>query len=133
MTVVSVLAQGTTLTFNSSLVGNVTSFTGIGSGKASSIDITTLASTAKEYRPGLRDFGTIQVGLVRNLDDTGQAALLAAEAAQLAYTTVIVLPSGTLKTATFQSFVESLTSDAKADGVVEGVCTLRITGAVVWT
>lgn len=128
-----VLTQATTLTFNSVAVAGVVGMKGLGSGKSTEIDVTTLASTAKESRQGLQDFGTITVSLIRSLDDAGQAALQTAHAAQANQTAVIVLPSGTLKTATFTCYVDSLSSDIDKDGVVTGDAMLRITGPVVWS
>ncbi len=133
MTYSVVLTQGTTFTFNSVAVAGVVGMKGIGSGKAAEIDISTLASTAKEFRQGLQDFGSVTVSLVRSNDDAGQAALLTAHAAQASQTCVIVLPSGTLKTATFTAFVVSITSDVDKDGVVMGDAVLRISGPVVWS
>lgn len=133
MTYSVVLTQGTTFTFNSVAVGGVQSIKGIGSGKATEIPTTTLSSTAKEFRQGLQDFGNLTIELVRSLDDAGQAALLTAQAAQASQTCVIALPSGTLKTATFTAFVESLPSDIDMDGVVKGQLMLRISGPVVWS
>ncbi len=130
---VPILTQGTTVTFNSVSIGGVKSITGIGSGKAKAIDVTTLASTAMEYKQGLRDFGTLAIDVVRDQDDAGQAAVYTAQASQLTETVVVVFPSSTLKTATFSCWVESFTADAKADDIVLGVITLRITGAVVWS
>jgi hypothetical protein len=128
-----VLTQATTLTFNSVAVAGVVGMKGLGSGKSTEIDITTLASTAKEFRQGLQDFGSITVTLIRSLDDAGQAALLTAHAAQASQTCIIVLPSGTLKTATFTAFVDMITSDIDKDGVVTGEAVLRISGPVVWS
>ncbi len=130
---VPILTQGTTITFNSQSIGGVKSITGIGSGKAKAIDVTTLASTAMEYKQGLRDFGTLAIDVVRDQDDAGQAACFTAQASQLTETVVVVLSGSTLKTATFQAWVESFTADAKADEIVLGVITLRITGAVAWS
>ena len=128
-----VLTQATTLTYNAVLVSGVVSMKGMGSAKSAEIDVTTLASTAKEFRPGLQDFGTITVTLVRSLDDLGQAGLLTAHAAQTTNTCIIVLPSGTLKTATFQASVVELTSDIDKDGVVTGEAILRTTSTIVWS
>ncbi len=128
-----VLTQATTVTYNSNTVLGVVSIKGLGAAKSAEIDVTTLASTAKEYRLGLQDFGAITMELIRSNDDTGQAGLLTAHAAQTVNTTVIVLPSGTLKTATFSASVESISSDIDKDGVVKGECVLRITGPVVWS
>lgn len=133
MTYAPVLSQQTTFTFNSALISGVVGMTGLGSGKAKEIDVTTLASTAKEYLPGLRDFGNLTLDLIRSEDDVGQTALATALAAQATETMVIVLPSGTLKTATFTCFVVSLSSDTASDEKVTGKCELRITGAVVWS
>lgn len=129
----AILCQGTTMTFDSNAVGGLMAITGIGSGSATEIDITTFASTAKEFTQGLRDFGSITVDLRRNQDDVGQAAMFTAMASQLTKTVVITLPSSTANVATFSAFVQSLSTDLKADGAVEGKAVLRITGAVAWT
>lgn len=133
MTYNVVLTQGTTVTFNSVAVSGVVGIKGIGSGKATEINVTSLASAAKEYRQGLQDYGTITLDLIRSEDDAGQTALATALAAQADETCVIVLPSGTVKTATFTCFVTRLQSDIDADGVVKGSADLRITGPVVWS
>ncbi len=128
-----ILTQQTTMTFNSIPVGGIKSITGIGSGSATEIDQTTLASTAKEFVQGLRDFGSIEIDLVRNQDDLGQLEMSDSLEAQSTETIVITLPSSTLNVATFQGFVVSLPSDIAADKIVEGKCKIRITGPVVWS
>ncbi len=130
---VPVLCQGTTITFNSIALGGVVGLSGIGSGKAKEIDVTTLASTAKEFKIGLKDNGSFTIDLIRNGDDVGQIELLVELAAQLAKTMVITLPSSTLNVATFSAFCTSLTSDVQADGVVTGKADMRITGDIVWS
>jgi hypothetical protein len=129
----AILCQGTTMTFNSVAVGGLMSISGIGSGSATEIDITTFASTAKEFTQGLRDFGSISVELRRNQDDLGQVEMFTAMASQLTRTVVITLPTSTANVATFTAFVQSLSTDLKADGAVTGTAVLRITGAVAWT
>ena len=128
-----VLTQGTTFTFNSVLIGGVISAKGLGSGKAAEIDCTTLASTAKEYRQGLQDFGGFTLTVVRSPDDLGQIACLTAKAAQLDETMVVVLPSGTLHTATFTCFCTSVSLDVDKDGIAKGDIAFRITGPIVWS
>lgn len=128
-----VLTQQTTLTFNSVAVTGVTGMKGLGSGKSTEIDTTTLASTAKEFRQGLQDFGSMTVSLIRSVDDAGQTAMATARAAQANEVVVITLPSGTLNIATFTAFVDSLSSDIDKDGVVMGEAVLRISGPVVWS
>lgn len=129
----AILCQGTTMTFNAVAVGGLMAISGIGSGSATEIDITTFASTAKEFTQGLRDFGSITVDLRRNQDDLGQVEMFTAMASQLTRTVIITLPSSTANVATFTAFVQSLSTDLKADGAVEGKAVLRITGAVAWT
>ncbi len=133
MTYSVVLTQLTTLSFNGSAVAGIVGMKGLGSGKSTEIDVTTLLSTAKEFRQGLQDFGSITISLIRSNDDAGQAAMLTAHASQLNRTCIITLPSGTLNTATFTAFVDSISSDIDKDGVVTGDSVLRITGPVVWT
>lgn len=133
MTYAPVLAQGATFTFNSVAIAGVTGMTGLGSGKAKDIDVSTLASAAKEYRPGLQDFGSFTLDMIRSEDDLGQAAIATSLAAQLTHTMVIVLASGTIKTATFTCYVTSLTTDTASDEVAKGKAEFRITGAVVWS
>ena len=82
---------------------------------------------------GLRDFGSIDIEMVRNQDDSGQVAMFNAMASQLTKTIVITLPTSTANVATFSGFVVSMTSDINADGVVMGKAKIRITGAVAWT
>ncbi len=129
----AILCQGTTMTFDSNAVGGLMSISGIGSGSATEIDITTFASTAKEFTQGLRDFGSVTIDLRRNQDDVGQAAMFTAMASQLTKTIVITLPTSTLNVATFSGFVQSLSTDMQADGAVTGKAVIRITGVVVWS
>lgn len=130
-----ILAQGTTVTVedgaaSTATIGGIVSIAGIGSGSASEIDITTLASTRKEYRQGLQDNGSISFELIRDEDDAGQVELREMQAAQATREFVITLPSSTLNVLTFDGFVTSLTTDIGADDVARGTCTVKITGAV---
>ncbi len=129
----AIFCQQTTMTFNSVPVGGVRSITGIGSGSASEIDITTLASVAKESAPGLQDFGSIEVDLVRDQDDAGQSEMYDSMGSQSTETVVITLPSSTSNVATFQGWVQSLSSDINADGIVTGKAKIRITSNVAWS
>lgn len=130
---VPVLCQGTTFTFNSIALGGVTGVSGLGSGKAKEIDVTTLASVAKEFKIGLKDNGSFTLDLIRNGDDVGQIELLTELAAQTSKVMVITLPTSTNNVATFTAFCTSLTSEIAADGVVMGKADMRITGEIVWS
>lgn len=127
-------AQNTTVTFNdgaiAQVVGGVASFS-FGDGEASDIDITTLASTAKEYRQGLQDFGNFSMELMRDPNDVGQNAMEVAKAAQATRECVITLPSGDI--ATFDAYVKSLSSSGGIDAVVTGSANLKVTGTIVWS
>lgn len=133
MAAAPILCQGTTFSYNSQTIAGVTGMSGLASGKAKEIDVTTLASTAKEFKIGLKDNGSFTLDLIRNLDDAGQAALLTALNAQASNTMVITLPTSTLNVATFTAFVSSLTTEAASDGVVMGKAEFRITGDIAWS
>lgn len=130
----AILSQGTTFTFNSVALGGVRSVSGIGSGTASKIPITTLASTIKEWKQGLRDGGEFTVEFSRrNEDDLGQAAITAALAAQTTAAFVVTLSSSTANVITFNAFVVSFTSEVEEDGVVTGKAVFCQTSPSVYT
>lgn len=133
MAATPILTQLTTVTFNAVQVNGVVSISGIGSGSATEIPATTLASTAKEFVQGLRDFGAFTMELIRNQDDLGQLEMFNAMAAQTTRTVVITLPSSTANVITVSAFVQSITTDINADGIVTGTATLRITGAPAYS
>lgn len=132
----TVQAQGTTFTFNNGTIATnvvgIKSYTGF-DGEAADIDITTLASTAKEYSIGLEDFGNFSLELIVDPDDTGQLAILAAKSAGATRECVLTLPTGTLSTATFNVVVKSFSQSGGVDEVIMGTVNMRITGAVVWS
>lgn len=130
-------AQGTTLSINDGgdpgsavTIGGIVSYSGF-DGEATDIDITTLASTAKEYRQGLQDFGNFSIELMRDPSDVGQSEMETAKAAQETREMILTLPSGDI--ATFDAYVKSITSAGGVDAVVTGSANLKITGAVVWS
>lgn len=139
----AILAQGTT--FSTDTVGGSTpiviagvkSVSGIGSGKASEIDVTTLASTAKEFRMGLQDFGTVTLNINWNLDDAGQIALYNAMDGQIPQQFIVTLPATnptvTKNVWTAVVYVLSMEVSADADSVAMGTVTLRVTGEPAWS
>jgi len=112
------------------VIGGVKSF-GFGDGAAADIDITTLASTAKEYRQGLQDNGDLTLELNRDPSDAGQVVLLEARAAQATREVSITLASGDI--ATFNAYVKSVSTDGAVDDVITGTAGLKITGDIVWS
>ncbi len=133
MTATPILTQTTTLSFNSASILGIISITGIGSGSTTEIPTTTLASTAKEFKPGLQDFGSMTVEMIRNQDDTGQLAISTALAAQTVASTVVTLPSSTANVITFNAFISQFTTDINADGVVTGKAVFRIVSQPAYT
>lgn len=138
MAATPILTQLTTVSIDDDtgtpvLINGVMSISGVGSGTATEIPTTTLASTAKEFKQGLRDFGAFSMELVRNQDDLGQLELFDALAAQATRTFIITLPTSTANEITFDGFVQSVTTEIAADGIVTGTATIRITGAVVYS
>jgi hypothetical protein len=139
----AILSQGTT--FSTDTVGGsspitisgVKSVSGIGSGKAAEIDVTTLASTAREFRMGLQDFGSVTLNHNWNLDDAGQIALYNAMDGQTAQQFIITLPatnpSVTKNVWTATVYVLSMEVSVEANGVAVGTTTLRVTGEPVWS
>lgn len=133
-----ILCQGVTVSIDDDLgapviINGVVSLAGIGSGTAAEIDVTTLASTAKEFKMGLQDFGSFTIELIRDNDDLGQAELLDAMDQQERRTFIITLPTSTLNVGTVEGYVVSVTSDIAKDGVVMGQATIRTTGKLVWS
>lgn len=124
------ITDGTTATTVATTIGGVVSYT-FGDGEASDIDITTLASTAKEFRQGLQDFGGMSLELMRDPTDVGQIEMEVAKAAQATRQVVITLPGGQI--ATFNAYVKSLSSAGGVDAVVTGSSSLKVTGEIVWT
>lgn len=126
-------AQDTTFTFNGQTVGGIISFSGF-DGEATDIDITTLASTAKEYRQGLQDFGNFSIELFRDQNDAGQAAISTALAAQSTVTCVLTLPDDVaLNVATFSAYAKSMDLTGSVDEVARGTVNMKVTGSVTWS
>jgi predicted secreted protein len=111
-------------------LGEIISFDGPG-GKASIIDITNLASDAKEKLPGLPDEGSFSLVCNYSGDDAGQAALSAARMNQALTHFKVTFTDGS--TAVFAAYVMEYKISGKADSKVEVAITMEITGAVDWT
>lgn len=138
----SILTQGTTFTIDDEsstpvTIDGIQSISGIGSGEASQINTTTLASTAKEFRMGLQDFGTFTINYIWNPDDDGQAAMQDAMDKQEQRTFIVTLPSSnpsvTLNVWTAEVFVLKMEATGEADGIWMGTSTVRVTGEPVWS
>ena len=99
-------------------------------GSGNEIDVTNLASTAKEFSMGLEDFGSLSMELNQYNDDAGQTAIRAAKTAADIKSWKLTLPNSDI--ATFSAYVKTFTMNLGVDGVVTGSVSLRVTGAVTW-
>jgi len=106
-------------------LGEVISFDGPG-GRGSVIDITNLASTAKEKLPGLPDEG--QLAMVANFHgaDAGQQALYNARNAQTLISMQLTLTDASI--IVFNGYILEYKLTGRADSKVELALTMEITG-----
>ena len=113
------------------VVGNVKDYSGLDGAKAS-IDVSNMASTAKEFRDGLPDPGKFALNLHTSDADQGQQALRSS-LATTGYLSVfkVTLPNGKIRT--FSGFVTKFSEQAGVDGVVAGAVDIQISDAVAFT
>ena len=138
----AILTQGTTFSIEDDggdpvVIAGIQSMTGLGSTQANKIDTTTLASTRKEYRMGLADYGDFNLTFIWNQDDPGQAAMLEACDAQSTRQMVITVPSTdptvTKNVLTFDCIVLNMQMDIDADSVIQGSATVSVTGNIIYS
>jgi hypothetical protein len=100
-----------------------------GGAQSTKIDVTDLDSTAKEYRSGLMDNGTLGADIHILESDPGQAACLAAFTAATVNNYKVVTPA---KTRTFAATCTKWPTipDASVDGVQTGSAEWQISGAI---
>lgn len=101
-------------------------------GTATEIDCTDLKSTAKEFKTGLVDNGSISLSLNIKEDDPGQAACLAAN---LASATKKFKVETAAKVRIFSGSVKSWPAipTLAVDGIQKGTAEIRVSGAVAVT
>jgi len=109
-------------------VGNFKDYTGFG-GQVSEIDKTHLGSDAKEYSPGLEDFGSITPNLDLDVGDAGQLAMMLAKATSAVTYFRVKYPSASVCRA-FAGFVKKFEEQGQVDGVYRASTEIRITGRV---
>ena len=127
-------SQGVTLeiTSNSPILAipEISNIQGPG-GQANEIDVTDLNSTAKEFRMGLQDEGSITLDIMYIPANAAHAALRAARAAQALTTFRLTFTDSPLTTWTFIAFVLGFEISNSVDDVTKASVTLRVSGAVV--
>lgn len=125
-------ATGTATPVTYTAVSNLKIFSGF-DGQASEIDVTNMASLAKEFRLGLTDPGHFQIDVDQDLGDAGQLAMRAAQASGAIKNFKLILPAGTTPTASFTAFVKSFSTSGGVDQVAKSSAQLRISGNVTWS
>lgn len=110
-------------------ISNIKDFKPSGS-TATEIDVTDLASTAKEFATGLRDNGSFSMSIFVVPTDAGQAAVKTKFDSSLAGTFKLTTPDA--KTYTFNAQVKSFPTigDGSVDAVITGSIELRLSGAI---
>lgn len=112
-------------------LNNVTGFKGPG-GSAAVIDITNLASVAKEKMMGLPDEGQFTLDINFDPDDTGHIALRNARGARTPIEIRVTFTDSTPSTATFAGYVLGFEFTGQVDQQVKAALTIEINGPVSW-
>jgi hypothetical protein len=102
-------------------------FTGF-DGQASEIDKTTMCSNAKEFVPGLQDFGSFNFDMNYVPADPAQQALTEAKASAETKWFRLILPPDLGGMIQFQAFVKSMSLSGGVDTVLTSSVSLRVTG-----
>jgi hypothetical protein len=112
-------------------IANIKDFSGPG-GQASVIDITNLASVAREKRMGLPDEGQLTFNVDLNPDDATHQSLRDARKNRTECEFRVTLTDPTATTLTFNGFVLGFVVSGAVDDVVKAAITVEINGAVTW-
>lgn len=124
-------AHGTTVTFNSELVGGVTSVTPFDESR-DSLETTSHASQGvRAYIPGSQDGGDITIEGRLLTGDDGQLELKSSLDDGYVAELEIVYPSNSSNTFTVQAFVTAWSASAPFDDVGSFTCTLKCESKVV--
>lgn len=115
-------------------VGQVTSITGLRGGSATVIDVSNLASTAREKKMGLPDEGQVTITCQYDPNDTnGQVAMETARTNRTRKGFTITLTDSPATVFSFNGYVLTAQVDVNIDGVDEATYTVEIDGAVTKT
>lgn len=104
-------------------IGNIHDYTGF-DGVCAEIDVTNLQSLAKEYSPGLEDFGQFSFNVDLNPTDPGQVALRAAKTSQSKTYFMLVMRTGAIRV--IYGFVKKFSEAGGVDAVVKSSVDIRI-------
>ena len=127
----AITAQGSTLEIETATpdsfvtIGGVVSFAGL-DGNRPMEDVSTLASSAREKRPGLKDSGTFSIDLYRDDDDAGQARLRAIDGATTTNALKVTLSNGDVYE--MEVYVNGFDIKGELDGSIRATCGFEISG-----
>ena len=113
-------------------IANVTGFNGPG-GAASVIDVSNLASTAKEKLMGLPDEGQFTLDLNLDPDAASHQALRNQRAARARTEFKITFTDVTPAVAQFSGFVLGFSIQGAVDAAIKASVTIEIDGPVTWS
>ena len=108
-------------------VGQVVSFDGL-DGERPDVDVSDLASTAREYILGLKDNGNMGLEVMRDDDDVGQAHIQTMLGEDQARSLRITLSNN--DTYTIDCLAKSFTLAGGVDDTVRGTVNFKLTGDV---
>jgi predicted secreted protein len=126
-------AHGTVVTFNSEIVGGVTSVTPFDETRDSLETTTHQSGGVRTYIPGLQDGGDITIEGRLITDDDGQLELKANLDGGAPQEIEIVYPGSSSNTFTLDVFVTGWSASAPYDDVGSFTCTLKAATKVVVT
>jgi hypothetical protein len=112
-------------------IANVIDISGPG-GSASVIDITNLASVAREKRMGLPDEGQVTFNVQLDPDNATHQAVRDARKNRTECQFRITLTDSTPTTLIFNGFVLNFSVSLAVDDVVKASITIEVNGAVAW-
>jgi hypothetical protein len=112
-------------------IANVIDVSGPG-GSASVIDITNLASVAREKRMGLPDEGQVTFNVQLDPDNATHQAVRDARKNRTECQFRLTLTDSTPTTLTFNGFVLNFSVSLAVDDVVKASITIEVNGAVAW-
>lgn len=126
--------QGTTVAVGS---GSPVSYTNIGevisfslSGDRTTIDTSHLSSTWREFIGGLRDGGTLDIGVAWLPANAAQSSLVTAFGTTTGLPFKITLTDSPATEVTFTGIVTGFNFGAEVDGRLQGGFAVKVTGAI---
>jgi len=119
--------QGTVFTFNGVVVGGIVRYSTV-DGITPDVPHNPLSTGEREFLPGLPDFGTVSVFLMRDFTDPGQIEMESARAVGLKVLSTLQFSNGTK--IQFRSYVKKLPIVGDDNGLGTADAVIKIAGKV---